>query len=127
MQKYFLLWILLFSSCKSEVAVKQNILNKEYSTPFDYRTGTSTIIFYDSTFFYKTNSPFIMTSKGTWSFTDRQRKQVMLKTNPDFIRNFLEKHSSKTLDSGIVDLTNEIVELKSNKRIYLRGLNFYRN
>lgn len=107
--------------------MKGNILNKEYSTPFDYRTGISTIVFYDSTFFYKTNSPFIMTSKGTWLFTDKHRKQIIPKTNIEFIRNFQQMHRSKMLDSGIADLTNEIVEIKSNKRIYLRGLNFYRN
>lgn len=123
--KVYLVVVLVFlSSCIASVPVKKRVLNKTFTTPFDYRTGTSTLILSDSTFLYTTNAPFIMTSKGTWFINPNKRKQIILETDPAFLKRFLEKPDKK-LDSGVIDLTNHIVAVKNKNWIYFEGLNFY--
>ena len=89
--KVYLVVVVFLSSCVASLNVKKGEINKTFTTPFDYRTGTSTLIFSDSTFLYTTNAPFIMTSKGKWFINPNKRKEIILKTDPDFLICFLEK------------------------------------
>ena len=115
---------LLVASCSHRYFSRDAFSNAIFIAPRNTTTGITTFDFGDSSFSYEQSLPFPFITKGSFHY-DRSQHLIYLVPDTTLVRAVVDP-SRKAMDSVILSLKNEPVQLLRKYRLAFRGSYYYR-
>ena len=116
--------VLLMASCSHRYFSRDAFSNAVFIAPRNTTTGITTFDFGDSSFSYEQSLPFPFITKGNFRY-DRNRHLIYLAPDTTLVRAVVDP-SRTAMDSVILSLKNEPVQLLRKYRLAFRGAYYYR-